>query len=55
MVRVRSPDKDSWRMPVSDSSACSGVRLLGIVGWARSAIVMAGVVDQKNWGNMWQR
>ena len=30
------------RMPVSDSNACSGVRSLGMVGWARSAIVPEG-------------
>ena len=31
-VRVGSPDDDAWRMLVSDSNACSGVRSLGIVG-----------------------
>ena len=50
MVRVRSPNDDTWRMPVSDSNACSGVRSLGIVGWARSAIVTAGAVEQRNRG-----
>ena len=37
-------------MPVSDSNACSGVRLLGIVGWARSAIVTEVVVGLRNKG-----
>ena len=41
MVRVGSPDNDAWRMPVLDSKTCSGVRSLGIVGQARSAIVTA--------------
>ena len=50
MVRVRSPDEDAWRIPVSGSKAYSGVRLLGIVGWERSAIVTAGAVDQRNRG-----
>ena len=49
-VRVGSPDNNAWRMPVSDSNACSGVKLLGIVGWARSSIVTAGAVGQRNWG-----
>ena len=31
-VRVGSPDDNAWRMPVSDSNACSGVRSLGMVG-----------------------
>ena len=31
-VRVRSPGNYAWRIPVSDSNACLGVRLLGIVG-----------------------
>ena len=44
-VRVGSPDDDAWRMPVLDSNTCSGVRSLGIVGWARSAIVTAGEVE----------
>ena len=41
-VRVRTSDDDAWRMPVSDSNACSGVRSLGMVGRACSAIVPAG-------------
>ena len=49
-VKFGSPDDDAWRMPVSDSNTCSGVRLLGIVGWERSAIVTAGAVGQRNWG-----
>ena len=49
-VRVGSPDEDAWRMPVSDLNACSGVRYLGIVGWARSAIVTAGTVEKGNQG-----
>ena len=49
-VRVGSLNDDAWRMPVSDSNACSGVRLLGIVGWSRSAIVTAGAVGHRNWG-----
>ena len=32
MVRVGSPDDDAWRMLVSDSNTCSGVRSLGMVG-----------------------
>ena len=47
-VRVGSPDDNTWRMPVSDSDACSRVRLLRIVGWACSAIVTAGAVEQRN-------
>ena len=31
-VRVGYPDDDAWRITVSDSNACLGVRLLGIVG-----------------------
>ena len=31
-VGVEASDDDAWRMPVSDSNACLGVRLLGIVG-----------------------
>ena len=31
-VRVGMSNENSWRMPVSDSNACSGVRLLGMVG-----------------------
>ena len=50
MVRVGSPDNYAWRMLVLDSNNCSGVRLLGIVGWLRSAIVTAGVVEQRNQG-----
>ena len=49
-VRVGSPGDNAWRMPVLDSNAYSGVRSLGIVGWARSAIVTAGVVEKRNWG-----
>ena len=37
-------------MPVLDLNTCSGVRSLGIVGWARSAIVTAGAVGQRNKG-----
>ena len=48
-LRVGSPDDDAWRIPVLDSNACSGVRSLGIVEWARSAIVTAGVVGERNW------
>ena len=48
-VRVRLPDDDTCRMPVSDSDACLGVRLLGIIGWVRSAILTAGAVKQRNW------
>ena len=29
---------------------CPGVRSLGIVGWACSAIVAAGSFEQRNWG-----
>ena len=47
-VRVGSPDDDAWRIPVSDLNACSGVRSLVILGWACSAIVTAGAVDQSN-------
>ena len=43
-VRVGPPDDNACRMPVLESNACSGVRSLGIVGWARSAIVAAGAV-----------
>ena len=31
-VRVRVYDGDAWRMPVSDSNACSCVSSLGMVG-----------------------
>ena len=37
-----SPDDDAWSIPVSDSNACLGVRSLGMVGWARSAIMSVG-------------
>ena len=47
-VTVGSTGDDAWRMPVSDSIACSGVRLLGIIGWARSGILTAGAVEQRN-------
>ena len=50
MVRFGLPDDDAWKMLVLDSNACLGVRLLGIVGWVRSAIVMTGAVGQRNWG-----
>ena len=50
MMRVGSPDDDTWRIPVSDLNTCLGVRSLGIVGWACSAILTAGAVDQRNWG-----
>ena len=49
-VRFGSPSDDVWGMPVSDSNDCSGVRSLGIVGWARSAIVTAGAFEQRNRG-----
>ena len=49
-MRFGSPDNDAWRMPVLYFNACLGVRLLGIVGWARSAIVTAGTVEQRNQG-----
>ena len=49
-VRVWSPDDNAWRMPVLDSNACLGVRSLVIVGWAHSAIVTAGAVEQRNRG-----
>ena len=49
-VRVGSPDYNARRMPVLYSNACSGVRLLGIVGWERSAIVTAGAVGKRNRG-----
>ena len=49
-MRVGSLGNDARRILVSDSNACSDVRLLGIVGWARSAIVTAGAVYQSNWG-----
>ena len=45
---VRSPDDNAWRMPVSNSNACLVVRSLGIVGWARSAIVTTGAGGQRN-------
>ena len=50
MVRFRSPDDGAWNMPVLESNACSGVRSLGIVGQARSAIVTTGMVDHRNRG-----
>ena len=50
MVRVRLPDDDAWRMPVSESNSCLGVRLLGIVGRACSAIMTVGAVEQSNQG-----
>ena len=50
IVIVGLPDDDAWRMPVLDSNACLGVMLLGIIGWARSAIMTAGAVEQKNRG-----
>ena len=40
-VIVGASDDDAWRMPVPDSNACSGVRLLGMVGQTLSAIVSA--------------
>ena len=49
-VRVRLPDDNAWRMPVSYSNDCLGVRLLGIVGWARSAIMAAVAVGQRHQG-----
>ena len=49
-MSVGSPDNDARRMPVLESIACSGVRSLGIVGWARSAIVTAGAVGKRNQG-----
>ena len=47
-VRVGLPNEDTWRMPVLYSNAYLGVRSLGIVGWAPSAIVAAGAVEQRN-------
>ena len=41
-VRFRKSDDNKWRMLVSDSNACSGVRLLRMVESTRSAIVLAG-------------
>ena len=35
---------------MSYSNACSVVRSIGIVGWAHSAIVTAGAVEQRNRG-----
>ena len=49
-MRVGSPDDNTWRIPVSDSNACSGVKSLGIVGWARSAIMTSGTIEQRNQG-----
>ena len=49
-VRVRSPNDNAWMMTVSDLNACLGVRLLGIVGWARSAILSADAVEQRDQG-----
>ena len=49
-VRFRSPNDDSWRMPLSDSNACLGVRSLGIVGWEYSTIFTAGEVENMNQG-----
>ena len=37
-------------MPVSESNACLGVRLIGILEWERSAIVTAGTVGKMNRG-----
>ena len=50
MVRGGLPDDNTWRMPMSESNACSGVKLLVILGWARSTIVTAGAVEHRNWG-----
>ena len=47
-VRAGSPDEDTWRIPVSDSKACLGLRSLGIVGLLRSAIVTAVALGQRN-------
>ena len=55
MFRVGSPDDDTWKMPVLGLNACLGVRSLGIVGWARSAIVTAGAVGQRNGAKMRRR
>ena len=49
-VRVGSPDKDAWRMLVSDWKACSGMRSLRIVEWERSTIVTSEAVGQRNQG-----
>ena len=52
MVRVGSPDDDAWRMLVSDSNACSGVRSLGIVGQARKPIMTVSAVEQRKRGKV---
>ena len=49
-VRVGLPDKDAWRMLVSDWNACSGMRSLRIVEWERSTIVTSEAVGQSNQG-----
>ena len=49
-MRFGLPDENAWRMPVSDSNACSGVRPIGIVGWERSDIMTVGAVEQRNRG-----
>ena len=41
-VRFGASNDEAWRIVVSYSNACSGVRLLGMVGGALSAIVSAG-------------
>ena len=41
-VRVMMPEDDAWSMPVLNSSTFSGVRLIGMVGLTRSAIVPVG-------------
>ena len=50
MLSVGLPNNEAWRMPVLDSNTCLGMISLGIVGWARSAIVTAGAIEQRNWG-----
>ena len=45
-MRARSPNDDAWRRFLLDSNACLGVRSLGIVGWARSAVVTAGALGR---------
>ena len=50
MVIGGLPDDNTWRMPMSESNACSGVKLLGILGWARSTIVTVVTVEHRNWG-----
>ena len=49
-LRVGSPDKNPWKIPVSDSNSYSGVRSLVIVGQARSAIVLAGAYQAEESG-----